>query len=298
MHIKAMAGALGADITGIDVARPLDAATFQAVHDAMVRYGVIVLRDQDLTPQQQLAFVERFGPIHLHPHVSGIPAVPQIMEVLKTEDEKNNFGAGWHTDQSYLETPAMATCLYALELPVAGGDTLFACMRNGYRSLSTGLQELALGLRTVNVSVAAQLARAGAQNAATFSSMRTRNAALDEPPAQHPLVRRHPVSAEPALYMGGIHTQGFVGFTEQESKPLMDVFMGQLTRPENTCRVRWTPGALALWDNRSVLHNAINDYHGQRRRMHRITVVGDQPIAYQANAAGRDDTAVGLQASA
>lgn len=279
MLITPIAGTLGADIIGIDVTRDLDDSSFQQVHDALVRYGVIVIRDQHLTPQQQLSFVERFGPIHLHPHVSGILGFPQIMEVLKTERETTNFGAGWHTDQSFLPLPAMATCLYALELPNAGGDTKFACLRNGYRSLSSGMQGLARGLTTVNLSVAAQLARSGSGNSTLYASMNTRNAELTEQPALHPLVRRHPVSGEPALYVG-LHTQHFAGFTVAESQPLKEVFMCHLTRAENTCRVHWTPGALTVWDNRSVLHNAINDYQGQRRRMHRITVAGDRPVAY------------------
>jgi taurine dioxygenase len=202
------------------------------------------------------------------------------MEVLKTEHETSNFGAGWHTDQSFLQAPAMATCLYALELPDVGGDTLFACMRNGYRALSSGLQRLALGLRTVNVSVAAQLAHGGAQNAATYGSMRARNADRDEPAAEHPLVCQHPYLGEPALYVG-LHTQRFVGFSTDESKPLIEVFMNHLTAPENTCRVRWSAGALAVWDNRSVVHNAINDYPGKRRRMHRVTVAGVSPLEYR-----------------
>ena len=288
MQITPIAGALGADITGIDLARPVNDELFKAVHGALVRYGVIVIRDQSLTPRQQLAFVERFGPIHFHPHVSGIPDLPQVMEILKTEQDTTNFGAGWQTDQSFLPAPAMATCLYALELPDAGGDTLFACMRNGYRTLSPGLRKLALGLRTMNQSVAAQLARGGGQNAATYSSMRTRNAESDEPPAEHPLVREHPVSGEPALYLG-LHTQSFARFNVAESQPLIEQFMAHLTRPENTCRVRWTPGALALWDNRSVLHNAINDYPGKRRRMHRITVAGDSPIAFVEDRANQGD---------
>ncbi len=284
MDIHPLTPSLGADITGLDVSQPLDDAALRAVREALVRHGVIVIRDQRLTPRQQLAFVERFGPIHQHPHVTGLPEVPQIMEVLKTEQDTANFGSGWHTDQSFLEVPAMATCLYAVELPDVGGDTLFACLRNAWRTLSPGLKRVALGLRTVNLSVAAQLARRGAENAATYGSMRARNAVADEPAAEHPLVCRHPESGEPALYLG-LHTQGFAGFTPEESRPLIDVLMRHVTRPENTCRVRWTPGALAVWDNRSVLHNALNDYPGRRRRMHRITVAGTRPVAYEEEAA-------------
>lgn len=278
MQVHPLTPVLGADVTGIDVTA-LDAGAFGALREALVRHGVIVIRDQSLTPHQQLAFAERFGAIHLHPHVEGLPHVPQIMEVLKTETDTKNFGSEWHTDQSFLDAPAMATCLYALEVPDAGGDTLFACLRNAWRTLSPGMQRLALDLRTENLSVAAQLARRGAENAATYGSMRARNAAADEPAAKHPLVCRHPDSGEPALYLG-LHTRSFAGFTTDESRPLIDVLMRHVTRPENTCRVRWRPGSLTVWDNRSVLHNALNDYPGKRRRMHRITIAGTRPVAW------------------
>ena len=283
MHIEPLAGSLGAQITGVDIAHALEDSAFRAVRDALVRYGVIVIRDQHLSAQQHLQFVKRFGPIHFHPHVSGLPQHPEIMEILKTENETINFGSQWHTDQSFLEQPAMATCLYAREIPDAGGDTLFACLRNGYRTLSIGMQRLVRSLDTVNLSVAAQLAQAGSHNASTYASMRARDAQLDEPAAQHPLVRRHPISGEPALYIG-LHTQHFVGMSIEESRPLTDFLIAHITRPDNTCRLRWTPGSVAIWDNCSVLHNAINDYPGKRRRMHRITVAGERPIAYRDDA--------------
>jgi taurine dioxygenase len=279
-----LAGALGATVHGADLSRPLDTQTFAAIHAALLEYGVIFFRDQHLEPVQQLAFAKRFGAIHLHPHVNGLPDVPEIMEILKTEQDEHNFGAGWHTDQMFLPEPAMLTCLYALEVPEAGGDTLFACLRAAYRSLSSGMQALTRGLRTVNLSVAGQLAQRGASSASTFGSMRTKEADTSERPAMHPLVRTHPETGEDVLYIG-LHTLCFENFTPAESQPLIDFFMAQVTRPEHTCRFRWQPGSLALWDNRRVVHNAINDYPGRRRRMHRVTVVGDVPVLKDAAAA-------------
>ena len=272
-----LAGALGVIIHGVDLSQPLDEETFAAIQKALLDYGVIFFCDQNLEPAHQLAFAKRFGAIHLHPHVAGLPELPEVMEILKTETDTHNFGAGWHSDQMFLPEPAMATCLYALEVPKAGGDTLFACLRAAYRSLSSGMQALARQLRTVNLSVAGQLTRRGTTSAATFGSMQTREATDDEPSAVHPLVRTHPDTGEDVLYIG-LHTLSFENFTPEESKPLIDYFMGQVTRPEHTCRFRWHPGSLALWDNRRVVHNAINDYPGQRRRMHRITVAGDMPV--------------------
>ncbi len=282
MDVAPIAGAIGADVTGIDV-KNLPDQEFNALRDTLHCYGVIAIREQQLTPAEQLAFVKRFGGIHFHPHVQGLPDQPEVMEILKTETDKQNFGEGWHTDQQFLAQPANYTCLYALELPSTGGDTQLACMRSAFRTLSPAMQALALRLRTRNQSVAAQMSAKNGSAAQTFGAMWAKDVPADEEAAIHPLVRQHPDTGEPALYMG-IHTLGLDDFADAEAKPLLSMLLAHLTRPEHTVRLRWQPGTLTIWDNRSVLHNAINDYQGQRRRMHRITVVGDAPIAYQAAA--------------
>lgn len=279
MKITPIAGALGADITGIDVAASMSDEVFDQVQQAIWRHGVVAIRDQVLTPTQQLAFARRFGDVHYHPHVKGLPEQPEVMEVLKTETDANNFGAGWHTDQMFLPEPANYTCLYGIEIPEAGGDTLFASMPEGFRSMSPAMQRLACSLRSLNLSVAAQLSRAQSSSAGTFTSMRAQEASPDEQMAEHPVVRQHPETGAPTLYIG-IHTMALAGFEVPESRPLIDYWLSCLTRPEHTCRLRWAPGTLAIWDNRIVLHNAINDYQGKRRRMHRVTLKGDAPTAY------------------
>lgn len=283
MQVHPLAGALGAEIVGIDLAGPVSDRLFEDVRAAVLRYGVVAIRGQELTPARQLAFARRFGDIHYHPHVQGLSEQPEVMEILKTETDVQNFGSGWHTDQMFTPQPANYTCLYGLELPATGGDTLFACMRNGFRTLSPGMQRLASELRSLNLSMASQLARRDTPPTALFANMRAKEAPADEELAEHPVVRRHPETGEAALYVG-IHTMQLVDFSVAESRPLIDCWLEHLTRPENTCRLNWEAGTLALWDNRSVLHNAINDYQGQRRRMHRVTVAGDAPIAYAAAA--------------
>jgi taurine dioxygenase len=283
MQISRLTGTLGAEITGINVSGDMPAAAFDALKAALLKHGVIAIRDQTLTPAQQLAFVRRFGDIHFHPHVQGLPEQPEVMEILKTEAETTNFGSDWHTDQMFLDEPANYTCLYGLEIPASGGDTMFACMRHGYRTLSPAMQKLARSLKTLNRSVASQIAGRSGSNATTYASMRAKEAPADEKLAEHPLVRLHPETGEPSLYVG-LHSISLSGFSEAESRPLIDYFINHMARPENTCRVRWAPGTLTIWDNRSVLHNAINDYHGQRRRMHRITVKGGATAAYQVAA--------------
>ncbi|MCB1741718.1 MAG: TauD/TfdA family dioxygenase [Gammaproteobacteria bacterium] len=284
LDCEPLSGALGATVRGIDLSEPIDASRFQQLNAALLEHGVLFFHDQQLTPAQQVAFARHFGDIHYHPHVQGLAEQPEVMEILKTETDTVNFGAGWHSDQMFLDEPAMGTCLYALEVPAAGGDTLFACMRAGYRSLSPAMQRLARGLKTVNLSVAGQQQRRGQSSVATYSSMRTRDAGADEPTAVHPLVRTHPQTGEDVLYIG-IHTLTFLDHTPQESRALIDFLLDQVTRPEHTCRFRWRAGSLALWDNRRVLHNAINDYPGKRRRMHRVTVVGDRPVSVNRTAA-------------
>lgn len=279
MQITRLTGVLGAEISDVTVSDTMPAGDFDALKAALLEHGVIAIRDQTLTPAEQLAFVRRFGDIHFHPHVQGLPEQPEVMEILKTEAETTNFGSDWHTDQMFLASPANYTCLYGLEVPTSGGDTLFACMRNGYRSLSPAMQKVACGLKTLNRSVASQIAGRSGSNATTYASMRAKEAPVDEPLAEHPLVRQHPETGEPSLYVG-LHSISLAGFSEAESRPLIDYFITHMARPENTCRVRWAPGTLTIWDNRRVLHNAINDYHGQRRRMHRITVMGGPTTAY------------------
>ena len=282
MDIKQISGVFGGEVTGVNVAA-VSGTEFAELRDALHRYGVLVIRGQELTPAEQLAFVQRFGGIHYHPHADGLPEQPEVLEILKAETDTANFGGGWHTDQIFLPKPANYTCLYAKELPDAGGDTLYACMRNGFRTLSPAMQKVACSLRSLNRSVASQMALKNGSAKAAFAGMRAKDASADEVPAEHPLVRKHPETGEPALYMG-LHTVGFAGFSDAEAKPIIDMLMEHLTRPENTMRLRWEPGTLAIWDNRLVLHNAVNDYQGKRRRMHRITVKGAAPEGYEAAA--------------
>jgi len=280
-HITArpVAGALGAEIDGIDLSQAMSDELFGEIRQALIDHGVIFLRGQDITPQQQLDFARRFGPFHHHPHVKGLDAFPGIMEIVKEKDDVRNFGAGWHTDQMFLAKPVFATILYAKELPAFGGDTLFADLYGAYDSLSDGMKALSARLRTVNLPDAgrrlAQAATGGTQYGA-LGSMRLQDGADMPQETEHPLVRTHPETGRKALYIG-LHTERFAGMTVAESRELVDFLVDHATRPELTCRFRWTPGAMAIWDNRCVLHNAINDYPGQRRRMHRITIAGDAP---------------------
>jgi taurine dioxygenase len=268
IEVKRIAGAMGAEIHGIDLARDLNEVTFAEIHQALLDHGAIFFRDQDITPSQQMDFARRWGKVHLHPHMPSLPNHPGIIEIVKKETDTVVFGGNWHTDQMFTPTPARVTMLYAKEVPPAGGDTLFANLYLAYDALSEGMKAMLAELNTVNL----------------YDKKKTRPAAMvpsapDEAPepAEHPLVRQHPETGRKALYISNSSiTRSIAGMTEEESRPLLDYLMTHATRPEFTCRFRWAVGALAIWDNRRVLHNPINDYYGYRRVMHRITVEGER----------------------
>jgi len=268
IEVERIAGAMGAEIHGIDLARDLNEATFAEIHQVLLDHGAIFFRDQDITPSQQMEFARRWGKVHLHPHMPCLPNHPGIIEIVKKETDTVVFGANWHTDQMFTPTPARVTMLYAKEVPPAGGDTLFSNLYLAYDSLSDGMKAMIADLNTVSI----------------YDKKKTRPAAmvpsaLDEAPepAEHPLVRQHPETGRKALYISNSSiTRSIAGMTEEESRPLLSYLMMHATRPEFTCRFRWEVGSMAVWDNRRVLHNPINDYYGHRRVMHRITIEGER----------------------
>jgi taurine dioxygenase len=267
-----VAGALGAEISGVDLSRPLSEATVAALRRAWLEHLVIFFRDQDLTPAQFLGFARRFGDPIEYPFVKGLDEYPEIIPVLKREHEQVNFGGVWHSDTAYLDIPPMASMLVAREVPPVGGDTLFANMYLAYETLSDGMKRMLEGLVAVNSSAKADASRTREDRMKDSARAVTRDYA-----ATHPVVRRHPETGRRALYVNVAHTVRFDGMTDEESAPLLDYLFRHQIRPEFTCRFRWRPGSVAFWDNRCAQHNAINDYHGHRRLLHRITLAGDTP---------------------
>jgi len=270
---RPIAGALGAEISGVDLAKELSDDTVAAIRRAWLEHLVIFFRDQDLSPPQFLAFARRFGTPIEYPFVKGLDEFPEIIPVLKLEQERVNFGGIWHSDTAYLDVPPMASMLVAREVPPAGGDTEFANMYLAYETLSDALKRVLDGLVAVNSSAAADVSRTREDRLKDSA----RADAKKEYVATHPVVRVHPETGRRALYVNVAHTVSFEGMTEEESAPILDYLFRHQTRPELTCRFRWRPGSLALWDNRCAQHNAINDYQGHRRLLHRITLAGDRP---------------------
>ena len=276
MDVQPLAGALGAEIRGVDLRRLPDAG-WRDIGEAFLRYSVLVIRDQQLEPADIMALGARFGEPCPYPFVTGIEGFPFIFEVVKEESESVNFGGNWHSDTTYLRQPPLGTLLYAVETPSHGGDTLFASTAAAYDALSTGMKSLLAGLAGVN-SAALKHGGGRHQMHKTINSMKLHDIeAAGRYEAEHPVVRTHPQTGRKALYVSRSHTIRFRDMSEDESRPLIDFLQAHQTRPEFTCRVRWAPGTLTVWDNRCTQHNAINDYHGQRRRMRRLTVGPQTP---------------------
>ena len=273
IQVRRVAGALGAEVSGVDLSRPLAPGEAETLRRAWLEHLVLFFRDQDLTPEQYMAFARGWGTPVEYPFVRGIESYPEIIEVKKLEHETVNFGGIWHTDTAYLEVPPMASMLLARELPPYGGDTEFANLYLAYDSLSDGLKKTLAGLRAVNSSARADVTRTREDRIKSDG----RPAEKKELNAEHPVVRTHPETGKKALYVNVAHTARFVGWSEEESRPLLEYLFRQQVRPEFTCRFAWQPGSIAVWDNRCALHNPVNDYHGHRRLMHRITLAGDKP---------------------
>ena len=277
--VERVAGGLGAEVTGVDLSQPLGDADFAALRRAFLEHLVLFFRDQRLTPEQLKAFTLRWGDFGSTPFVRTMDEHPEIIEVLKEADERRtaNFGGSWHSDFSFQPEPPMATLLYALEVPRRGGDTLFANQYMAYERLSAGLRRLLDGLNAVHSARRPYGSRARPDR--LYPNMTIRSSAEGDAEFAHPAVRVHPDTGRRALYVNPVYTIRFEDMTEKESQGLLAHLFAEATRPELTCRFRWRAGSLALWDNRCALHFAINDYEGERRRLHRTTVAGTRPVA-------------------
>jgi taurine dioxygenase len=271
IEVRLIAGSLGAEIHGVNIAQPLEGEVVGEIRQALLDHLVIFFRDQKLTPPQQLAFAQRFGEAIEYPQLKGLPECPLITPVIKLEHERLNFGGVWHSDTTYLESPPMGSMLYAIEIPPYGGDTLFANQYLAYETLSQGLKKTLDALIGINTSTKADVSKTREDR------LREAGAELKILVGEHPVVRTHPETKRKALYVNVAHTAGFKGWTEQESEALLEYLFEHQVRPEFTCRCRWAPGSLAFWDNRCAQHNPVNDYYGSRRVMHRVTLAGDKP---------------------
>ena len=280
IEIAPLTGALGAEVRGLDLGRPLDEETFATVHAAYLEHQVLVFHDQSLSPAQQLAFSRRFGTLLRVPYVAPLPEHPEIIAVLKEAEERNisTFGGTWHSDFSFLEQPPSATLLYALEVPARGGDTIWADMYRAHDTLSEGLRALLRDLRAIHSGVPYGTHGPPPDLAVSRSVKMTRGDPSADVEVAHPVARRHAETSRAALFVNSVYTTRFADMTAEESEPLLGYLEAHATRPEFACRVSWAAGTLVLWDNRCTQHLAVNDYDGARRLLHRTTVVGERPL--------------------
>ncbi|KRB52315.1 MAG: TauD/TfdA family dioxygenase [Pseudomonadota bacterium] len=270
LTIRKVAGALGAEISGVDLGAELSDEVIAEIRQAFVQHQVIFFRDQHLSPDQQLAFGRRFGPLNIHPYVAGMEGRPEVMEIVKEPEDRVNFGGGWHSDMSFLENPSIGSILYAVEIPEWGGDTLFASQAAAYDALSPGLKAT---LETLNgVHSAGREYSSQGHSAQERKTMKVVEAEGAVGEFIHPIVKVHPETGRKALYVNPAFTMRIEGWSKRESKALLDFLFEHSRYEAFTCRFAWAAGSVAFWDNRSVWHFALNDYPGQRRHMRRVTV--------------------------
>ncbi|MFC1664606.1 TauD/TfdA dioxygenase family protein [Pseudomonadota bacterium] len=277
INIEPIAGACGAEVHGVDLSQELDDETFNVVKQAFLDHQVVFFRDQNLTEDQHKAFGRRFGTLNIHPRYEPMEGHPEIFQIRKEPESTKVVGGIWHQDLTHLPEPPLGSILYALKIPPVGGDTLFANQYMAYESLSDGLKKMLAGLKGVHDNRIQSPNVAKTKNVGMGSKLREDDE-VEEPECEHPIVITHPETERKALFVNIGRTHRFAGMTEEESRPLLDYLINHSHRPEFTCRFRWRDGSVAFWDNRCLIHLALNDYPGQKRYMNRVTINGQRPV--------------------
>ena len=274
INIVPSGGGVGAFIEGIDLGQDLSDNIVGTLRSALGEHGVLFFRDQDISPEDHIAFAEKFAPININRFFAHVDGHPKIAQVLKEPDQKKNIGGGWHTDHTYDIEPAMGSILVARQTPPHGGDTMYASTCRAYETLSDGFKSILKGLKGLHSSrhVFGPQARYMQKGEDTAGRLGNNEAANQD--AVHPLIIRHPISGRESIYVNPGFTIGIDGWTDAEAEPFLKILYDHIAKPEHTYRFQWAPGSIAFWDNRASWHYAVNDYHGARRLMHRITVEG------------------------
>ena len=277
IDVKPIAGACGAEISGVDLRRELDPDVIAELRRAFLDHLVIFFRDQEISDDDLARFGRCFGELApLPPHRQVPGKYPELLILEKKPEDKMNFGWEWHTDTSHLEAPTMSSILCAKVLPKTGGDTVFANQYMAYETLSDGMKEMLDGLRAVHSN--GRVLRSLAEERIPPPGSEAQSAEWSNMSTTHPVIRTHPETGRKALFVNILHTERLDGMTAEESRPLLQYLYDHSSRPEFTCRFKWRVGSLAFWDNRSSTHLALNDYPGERRLMHRVQVKGTVPV--------------------
>jgi len=280
MEIIPIAKSLGAEVIGAQLDN-MDVKTYSSIEKAFSRYLVLCFRDQQLGPCDLVNLARKFGGVGETPYLSGLEDYPDVVPIVKEANDKSQhtFGSGWHTDFTFQKKPPARTLLYALDVPPKGGDTLFANLQDAYESLSTGMQESLSRLRALHSSIRSYGPNASLKN--HLENMTITNEKEEPGFESHPVIRKHPVTGKPSLWINPTYTIRFDGMTDQESQPLLDYLNDLITEARFTCRVNWKRNTLVMWDNRCTQHSASSDYAGHRREMWRITTAGDTPANFE-----------------
>jgi len=272
MQINPMTPILGAEVLGIDLSQPIDGATFGAINDALVKHSVIVIRDQDLSPEALIDFSRRFGPLMVHvlkeALLDGHPEIYKLSNVKKNGQAQGRANAGqyWHSDLTYEPVPSLGSVLYGIEVPECGGDTLFASTAHAFETLSEPMQAMLEKLTAEHLF-------ANAFRGGTNPAARKGDPLSDRPPVVHPVVRTHPESGRKCLFVNDGFTVRINEVTPAESQALLAYLYGHMTRPEVVYRHKWRRGDAVVWDNRALVHRGVGDYdETQHRHMYRTTI--------------------------
>ena len=271
INVKPLSGNIGAEIDGVNL-KKISKEQFKEIKIVFGKYGVIFFRNQNLSPEEEIIFAELWGEININRFFTNLEGYPKIALVSKEPDQKKNIGGAWHTDHTYDLEPAMGSILFAQKVPKKGWDTLFSSMYAAYETLSDGLKDTLKNMYGRHSSRHVFGTSRAERNDDTVGRIINSDKAKQD--AIHPVVITHPQTGKKALFVNPTFTLGFDGWSDEESKPLLNYLYSHATKPEFTCRFKWEEGSIAFWDNRSTWHLAVNDYHGQRRLMHRITING------------------------
>jgi taurine dioxygenase len=271
--VTPMEGALGAEVVGVDARAPISGDMAAELHECLLKYKVLAIRDQQLTPQQHLNFARAFGEIETYPFAEHIPNIPGVVAITKEPTTELNFGGVWHCDSPYMATPPMGTVLYGVDIPPSGGDTLFADMEAAYEALSSGMKDLLAKQQGVFSACCVQMN----DNLKLGDVVRRKDPILAAAEQVHPMVRTHPQTGRKSIFVSRVHIQRFDGMNDAEASPILDYLAEFTTQERFTMRFKWKAGSLLIWDNRCVSHYALNDYQGFRREVHRVVLKGSRP---------------------
>ena len=276
MEVKLLSGALGAEISGIDL-KDSSKENYEIINNLLLEHKVIFFRNQSITEEEHISLAQNWGPLETHAYVKGLDKHPKIVRIIKTKDEKNQWGENWHTDVSYNVKPTKAVILKSIKIPPVGGDTCFSNMELAWETLNKEIKEKIKDKKAIHSSLGAAFF---IDNYKGMEGHEKRN--YDEYSNEHPIVRTHPETGKKILYVNWTYTKQIIGLEKEESDEILKKIFEHQARLDLTCRFNWTENAVAMWDNRSVIHYALTDFYPERglgyeRIMDRIAIEGDQP---------------------